>query len=60
MVERTPFVYGGVAIPVTVSVGFAVAEPDSRADYKRMKLLASATVHEAKERMAGAGIPVRP
>jgi hypothetical protein len=34
---------------VTVSVGFAVAEPDSRADYKQMKLLASATVHEAKE-----------
>src|SRR5262249_34102823 len=32
-VERTPFVYNGTAIPVTVSVGFAVAEPDSRADY---------------------------
>jgi diguanylate cyclase (GGDEF)-like protein len=47
-VERTPFVYNGTPIPVTVSVGFAVAEPDSRADYKRMKLLASETVHEAK------------
>jgi len=47
-VERTPFLYDGAPIPVTVSVGFAVAEPDSRADYKRMKHLASATVHEAK------------
>jgi diguanylate cyclase (GGDEF)-like protein len=48
-VESTAFVYNGARIPVTVSVGFAVAEPDSRADYKRMKLLASQTVHEAKE-----------
>jgi diguanylate cyclase (GGDEF)-like protein len=48
-VERTPFVYDGTPIPVTVSAGFAVAEADSRADYKRMKLLASETVHEAKE-----------
>jgi diguanylate cyclase (GGDEF)-like protein len=48
-VEQAPFVYNGTPIEVTVSVGFAVAEPDSRADYKRMKLLASATVHEAKE-----------
>jgi diguanylate cyclase (GGDEF)-like protein len=48
-VARTPFVYNGTAIPVTVSAGFAVAEPDSRADYKRMKLLASETVHQAKE-----------
>jgi diguanylate cyclase (GGDEF)-like protein len=49
-VERTPFVYNGVLIPVTVSVGFGVAEPESRADYRRMKLLASETTHEAKER----------
>ena len=47
-VERTAFVYDGVTIPVTVSVGFAVAEPESQADHKRMKLLASASVHEAK------------
>jgi diguanylate cyclase (GGDEF)-like protein len=48
-VEQAAFVYNGMTIRVTVSVGFAVAEPDSRADYKRMKLLASETVHEAKE-----------
>ncbi len=48
-VEQAAFVYNGATIPVTVSVGFAVAEPDSRADYKRMKLLASMTVHRAKE-----------
>jgi diguanylate cyclase (GGDEF)-like protein len=48
-VEQAPFVYNGTPIKVTVSVGFAVAEPDSRGDYKRMKHLASATVHEAKE-----------
>ncbi len=48
-VERTAFIYNGESISVTVSVGFAVAEPDSRADYKRMKQLASETVHEAKE-----------
>jgi diguanylate cyclase (GGDEF)-like protein len=48
-VERTAFVYNEASISVTVSVGFAVAEPDSRADYKRMKQLASETVHEAKE-----------
>jgi diguanylate cyclase (GGDEF)-like protein len=48
-VEQTQFVYNGVMIPVTVSVGFAIAEAESRADYKRMKLLASATVHEAKQ-----------
>ncbi len=47
-VANTPFLYDGTPIPVTVSVGFAIAEPDSRADYPRMKLLASATVHEAK------------
>jgi diguanylate cyclase (GGDEF)-like protein len=48
-VKDSPFVYNGVPIRVTVSAGFAVAEPDSQADYKRMKLLASETVHEAKE-----------
>jgi diguanylate cyclase (GGDEF)-like protein len=48
-VERTAFVYNEASISVTVSVGFAVAEPDSRADYKRMKQLTSETVHEAKE-----------
>jgi len=47
-VQQTEFVYNGATVPVTVSVGFAVAEPESRADYKRMKLLASATVHQAK------------
>src|SRR5581483_10385835 len=48
-VRETPFVYNGVPIKVTISAGFAVAEPDSQADYKRMKLLASETVHEAKQ-----------
>jgi diguanylate cyclase (GGDEF)-like protein len=48
-VAEAPFVYNGLRIPVTVSVGFAVAGPDSRGDYKRMKLLASETVHQAKE-----------
>ncbi|HEX5269633.1 MAG TPA: diguanylate cyclase [Gemmataceae bacterium] len=48
-VEEASFLYNGKEIPVTVSVGFAVAGPDSPADYKRMKLLASQTVHEAKE-----------
>jgi diguanylate cyclase (GGDEF)-like protein len=47
-VASTAFLYNGEPIPVTVSVGFAVAGPDSRADYKRMKLLASQTIHEAK------------
>jgi diguanylate cyclase (GGDEF)-like protein len=48
-VEQTAFVYNEVPIEVTVSIGFAVAGPDSRADYKCMNLLASATVHQAKE-----------
>lgn len=48
-VERSPFLYDGTAIPVTVSAGFAVAEPDARADFKRMKQLASEAVHQAKE-----------
>ncbi len=48
-VEEASFVYNGERIRVTVSVGFAVAEPESHADYKRMKQLASETVHEAKE-----------
>jgi diguanylate cyclase len=48
-VELTPFTYNGARIKVTVSVGFAVADPDSRADPKRIKLLASGAVHEAKE-----------
>jgi diguanylate cyclase len=48
-VKEASFVYNGSPIErVTVSIGFAVAEPDSRADYKRMKLLASETVHQAK------------
>jgi diguanylate cyclase (GGDEF)-like protein len=47
-VEQTPFIYNGAPIQVTVSAGFAVAEPDSRADHKRMKLVASAMVHRAK------------
>jgi diguanylate cyclase (GGDEF)-like protein len=48
-VKESPFEYNGSPIPVTVSIGFAVAEPDSQADYPRMKLLASETVHDAKE-----------
>lgn len=54
-VEAASFVYDGSLIrgaedgPVTVSIGFAVAEPDSRADFARMKLLASETVREAKK-----------
>jgi diguanylate cyclase (GGDEF)-like protein len=48
-VRESPFEYNGAPIRVTVSIGFAVAEPDSQADFPRMKLLASETIHQAKE-----------
>jgi diguanylate cyclase (GGDEF)-like protein len=48
-VERTAFAYDGATIPVKVSAGFAVAQPGARADFARMKHLASEAVHEAKE-----------
>ena len=47
-VEETAFVYNGATIPVTVSLGFAVAETGARAEFERMKLVASAAMREAK------------
>ncbi len=49
-VERAPFVYEGMPIPVTVSAGFAVAEAGTRAEFERLKKVASAAMHEAKNR----------
>jgi diguanylate cyclase (GGDEF)-like protein len=47
-VERTPFVYEGTPIPVTVSVGFAVAEPGTKPEFERLKHVASAAMRQAK------------
>lgn len=49
-IEQTPFVYEGATIPVTVSLGFAVAEVGERAEFERMKYVASAGMREAKAR----------
>jgi diguanylate cyclase (GGDEF)-like protein len=46
-VERTPIWFRGQAIPVTVSLGFAVAEPGS-GDYEMLKHVAAAALNEAK------------
>jgi diguanylate cyclase (GGDEF)-like protein len=48
-VEATPLIYKGAAIRLTVSLGFAVAEPESSPDFERMKYLASALVNRAKK-----------
>lgn len=47
-VEQTAFTYKDATIPVTVSVGFAVAETGVVADYEQMKHLAAAALAEAK------------
>lgn len=47
-VEGTPFSYKENTIPVTVSIGFAVAETGVAAEYEQMKLLAAAALAEAK------------
>jgi diguanylate cyclase (GGDEF)-like protein len=47
-VERTVFQYKEHAIHITVSIGFAVADPGVDIDYDRMKHLASAALAEAK------------
>lgn len=48
MVESVPTQYQGNLIPITVSVGFAVAELDVPATYAQMKELAAAALEEAK------------
>ena len=47
-VEHTCFHYNGQAIPLTISLGFAVAETGVEADFDQMKYLASAALGEAK------------
>lgn len=47
-VSQTPIIYNGVAIPITVSVGFAVAEADVPADFEPMLNLAAAALAHAK------------
>jgi diguanylate cyclase (GGDEF)-like protein len=48
-VESTPLIYEGTPISLTVSIGFAVAEPESNPDFERMKYLASALMNRAKK-----------
>jgi diguanylate cyclase (GGDEF)-like protein len=47
-VEQTPTSYQGQVIQITVSVGFAVAEGGTEADFDQMKHVASAALGEAK------------
>lgn len=47
-VERTPIPFRGQDISITVSLGFAVAEPGMSGDYEQMKHLAAAALGEAK------------
>ena len=47
-VESTHFLYKDDVIPVTVSLGFAVAETGVPADYEQMKHLAAASLAAAK------------
>jgi diguanylate cyclase (GGDEF)-like protein len=47
-VENTTFAFKENTIPVTVSVGFAVAETGVAAEYEQMKLMAAAALAEAK------------
>jgi diguanylate cyclase (GGDEF)-like protein len=47
-VERTPIHFRDQTIPITVSIGFAVAEPGMAAEYEQMKHLAAAALGEAK------------
>ncbi len=47
-VQNTPFYFKEHVIPVTVSLGFAVAEVNVAADYEQMKHIAAAALAEAK------------
>jgi diguanylate cyclase (GGDEF)-like protein len=47
-VESTPIPYRTTRIPVTVSLGFAVAEVGTQASYQQMHELASAALKQAK------------
>jgi diguanylate cyclase (GGDEF)-like protein len=48
-VENTPIMYQGHPINVTVSVGFAVAEPGVPADYPELYKMADSALYEAKK-----------
>jgi diguanylate cyclase (GGDEF)-like protein len=48
-VQNTPFVYKDDTIPVTVSLGFAVAEANVPADYEQMKHIAAAALAKGSE-----------
>jgi diguanylate cyclase (GGDEF)-like protein len=47
-VEQTPFIYKDEKIPVTVSIGFAVADVGTVAEYDQIKHVAAAALSEAK------------
>jgi diguanylate cyclase (GGDEF)-like protein len=47
-VEQTPITFRGQDIPITVSLGFAVAEPGMAGDYEQMKHISAAALGEAK------------
>jgi diguanylate cyclase (GGDEF)-like protein len=47
-VERTRVQYKDQVIEVTVSIGFAVAEPEAETDFEQMKHTASAALSDAK------------
>jgi diguanylate cyclase (GGDEF)-like protein len=63
-VEKHIFSYKEENIPVTVSVGVAVAEAASQADYEQMKHVAAAALAEAKRtgrnRCVVMAVPARP
>ena len=48
-VEKYTFMYNSQKIQVTVSIGFAVTEPDLPATYDQMKHVAAAALADAKE-----------
>jgi diguanylate cyclase (GGDEF)-like protein len=48
-VETTEFSYKNDIIPVRVSIGFAVVEPDVETDYETLKHVAAAALSEAKK-----------
>ena len=56
-VENTVFSYKGHVIPVTVSLGFAVADANVIADYEQMKHFAAAALAEAKVKGRNRVIP---
>jgi diguanylate cyclase len=47
-VEKTRVIYKDQVIEVTVSIGFAVAEPEADTDFEQMKHTASAALSDAK------------